>query len=228
MSADKENRKNRFVWEPGDVEVESPEGGEVLWDFDREGMPKAEELEEDYPPLPSGKLTYNEAHFHHSTLRERIVEHVFIGDALRRLWQLGVMDVEVLRSEFDAGGYDLVMSRGKLIRHIQFKSVLADGKAARTSISLKLMEKPSGCVIWIVVTPELDRQSYLWLGGLPGEPLQAALRDDIKDLPMAKHTKCNAGGTKAEKPNHRVVPRSRFVHLDGIDAVLQRLFGDLS
>lgn len=228
MSADNENRKNRFVWEAGDVEVESSEGVEVLWDFDKEGMRKAEELEEDCPPVPPEKLTNNEAHFHHSTLRERIVEHLFIGDALRRLWQLGVMDVEVLRSEFDAGGYDLVMSRGKFIRHIQFKSVLADGKAAHTSISLKLMEKPSGCVIWIVVTPELDRQSYLWLGGLPGEPLQAALRDDIiKDLPVARHTKCNAEGTKAEKPNHRIVPRSRFVPLDGIDAVLQRLFGNL-
>ena len=58
------------------------------------------------------------AHSIHSTLRERIVEHVFIGDALRRLWQLGVSDVEVLRSEFDTGGYDLVMSYRKVVRHI--------------------------------------------------------------------------------------------------------------
>ena len=49
-------------------------------------------------------------HAIHSTLREQIVEHVFVGDVLRRLWQRGVTDVEVLRSEFDAGGYDLVVS----------------------------------------------------------------------------------------------------------------------
>lgn len=225
MSADKENRNDRFVWEPGDVQVKSPEGGEVLWDFDADGMPNAEEVEEDYPTY--GKQTLNEAHFLHSTLRERILEHVFIGDALRRLWQLGVMDVEVLRSEFDAGGYDLVMSRRNVTRHIQFKSVLVDGKAAHTSISLKLMEKPSGCVIWFVVTPELDCQSYLWLGGSPGEPLQAALRDDIKDLSVTTHTKCNADGTKAERPNHRVVPRKRFKKLDDINEVLHRLFADL-
>src|SRR3954452_20974615 len=95
-------------------------------------------------------------HYIHSTLRERIVEHVFVGDTLRRLWQLGVTDVEVLRSEFDAGGYDLVMSYRKVVRHIQFKTVLVDGKAASTKISLKLLEKPSGCVIWIVVTQALD------------------------------------------------------------------------
>ncbi len=50
------------------------------------------------------------SHYLNSTLRERIVEHVFVGETLRTLWQLGVTDVEVLRSEFDAGGYDLVMS----------------------------------------------------------------------------------------------------------------------
>jgi hypothetical protein len=34
----------------------------------------------------------------HSTLRERIVEHVFVGDVLRTLWRRGITDVEVLRS----------------------------------------------------------------------------------------------------------------------------------
>ncbi|WP_292295075.1 hypothetical protein [Marivita sp.] len=44
------------------------------------------------------------AHYTHSTLRERIAEHVFVGEALRTLWRLGIHDVEVLRSEFDAHG----------------------------------------------------------------------------------------------------------------------------
>ena len=41
----------------------------------------------------------HDAHFRHSVLRERIVEHVFIGEVLRRLWVRGITDVEVLRSE---------------------------------------------------------------------------------------------------------------------------------
>jgi hypothetical protein len=64
-----------------------------------------------------------------------------------------VREVEVLRSEFDAGGYDLVMSYRKVVRHIQFKSVMEDGKAAYVKVGMKLMEKPSGCVIWIVLSP---------------------------------------------------------------------------
>ena len=158
----------------------------------------------------------------HSVLRERIVEHVFVGEVLRRLWQRGITDVEVLRSEFDAGGYDLVMSRGKITRHIQFKSVMVDGKAARTSVSLKLMQKPSGCVIWIIVTPELEMDSFLWFGGLPGCPLP-----DISDFMVTKHSKGNADGVKLERPGHRIIPRGKFESLTTLDAVLDRLFGTL-
>ncbi len=162
------------------------------------------------------------SHFIHSTLRERIVEHVFIGDALRRLWQLGVTDVEVLRSEFDAGGYDLVMSRKEIVRHIQFKTATIEGKTAGIKASIKLMEKPSGCILLILVTPALQLQSYLWFGGLPREPLP-----DIKDMRVAKHTKANAKGIKAELPNQRVIPRKEFTRLETLDEVLQQLFGSL-
>jgi hypothetical protein len=92
---------------------------------------------------------------HHSTLRERIVEHLFVGEALRSLWRLGVYDVEVLRCEFDAHGYDLVMARGRVIRHIQMKT----GKTERPgaiSLPLALAATPSGCALWIHVTNALD------------------------------------------------------------------------
>ena len=162
------------------------------------------------------------SHYLHSSLREKIVEHVFVGDALRRLWQRGVTDVEVLRSEFDAGGYDLVMSHRKIVRHIQFKTVTESGRATAVRISVKLMEKPAGCVIWIVVSPSLELKSFLWLGEPPGKPLP-----DISELKPARH-KRNAKGIKREWPNYRVIRRSRFEHLSSLDAVLDRLFGPLS
>jgi hypothetical protein len=34
------------------------------------------------------------------------------------------VNVEVLRSEFDAHGYDLVLARGHTVRHIQLKTGL--------------------------------------------------------------------------------------------------------
>ncbi len=100
---------------------------------------------------------------------------------------------------------------------------MADGSASSVKVSLKLSEKPSGCVLWIVLTPDLGFQSYLWLGGVPGEPLP-----DIRDLRVAKHTKANAEGIKAERQHHRIVPRGRFEKLDTLDAILLRLFGAIS
>lgn len=159
-------------------------------------------------------------HFLHSTLRERIVEHVFVGDLLRRLWQRDITDVEVLRSEFDAGGYDLVLGSNKIMRHIQFKSSRVDGKAANVKVSLKLSEKPSGCVIWIIVQPNLTFDHYLWFGGAPGEVLPS-----LETFRVAKHSKGNSDGVKLEQPNHRVVPRGQFKRLSSLDEVIERLFG---
>jgi hypothetical protein len=175
------------------------------------------------PPEQPATTGSDISHYTHSTLRERIVEHVFVGDALRTLWRMGITDVEVLRSEFDAGGYDLVMSYRKIVRHIQFKSVTEGGKAARVNVNLKLMEKPSGCVIWIIVSSkDLEFKSYRWFGGAPGEPLP-----NIMNLQVAKHAKGNAIGVKLEKPNHRIVPLSEFERLPTMNAVLGRLFGPL-
>ena len=62
--------------------------------------------------IAAGDMSGEDRHFVYSTLRERIVEHVFVGDVLRTLWKRDVTDVEILRPEFDAHGYDVVMSRG--------------------------------------------------------------------------------------------------------------------
>jgi hypothetical protein len=110
------------------------------------------------------------------------------------------------------------MSLGKVIRHIQFKTSMAGGKAASIQASLKLMEKQSGCIIWIMVTQELKLVSCRWLGGPPGDPLP-----DILNMKVARHTKANAEGKKAERTNQRIIPRSRF---DSLGSQNPTLFSD--
>jgi hypothetical protein len=164
-----------------------------------------------------------DAHFIHSALRESIVEHVFIGEVLRCLWRLKIYEVEVLRSEVDSAGYDLVIGCQRTVRHIQLKTILSGGKADEVKVGLRLMDVPSGCVVWIVVTPDLGIESYLWFGGLPGEPLP-----DVRDGKIAKHTKGNAMGEKAERSNHRLVRRKRFQAVKSTPALIGLLFGDLT
>lgn len=161
------------------------------------------------------------AHFQNSTLRERIVEHVFVGQALRALWCRGVVDVEVLRSEFDAHGYDLVMGRGAIVRHIQFKTGTS-AKPSDVSVSTALASKPSGCIIWIRVTLQLDMGPFFWFGGAPGEPLPAL--DAYESPRRATH---NKAGERPIRRNHRVIPGRDFQRLDAFDQVLEALFGPL-
>ena len=155
-----------------------------------------------------------------STLRERIVEHAFVGDALRFLWRKGVVDVEVLRSEFDAYGYDLVMARGQIVRHIQFKTGTSK-KPIDVSVSLSLAEKPSGCVIWIRVTEDLDMGPFFWFGGAPGKPLPPI---DHHKIPL--RSTHNKKGERPPRLNHRLVPNTEFIRLEKLEDVLIKLFGE--
>jgi hypothetical protein len=161
-----------------------------------------------------------ETHYRQSTLRERIVEHVFIGDALRSLWRLKITDVELLRSEFDAHGYDLVMARGQLVRHIQFKT--GTSKPRNVSVALALGEKPSGCVIFIQITPALETGPFYWFGGAPGQPLPS-----ITDYPKPARTTPNRAGEYPERQNHRDLPASALERLETLESVLTKLFGPL-
>jgi hypothetical protein len=159
------------------------------------------------------------ADFYYSRLRERIVEHVFIGDALRTLWRKGIFDVEVLRSEFDVHGYDVVMARGPIVRHIQFKTGKAK-KPGNVIVALALADKPSACVIWTRVGAGLELGPFYWFGGKPGKKLPS-----IAHYPRPLRTTHNKQGTRPLRQNHRIIPANKFSLLPTLSDVLEALFG---
>lgn len=157
----------------------------------------------------------------HSSRREKLVEHVFVGDILRNLWRSGVHEVDVLRAETDASGYDIVVEVGSITRHIQLKSSALNSSTAVQKVNLALGNKPSGCVLWILFNPStLELGPFLWFGGLPGEPFP-----DIAGFRVAKHTKGDSHGVKAERANIRVVPKGKFTKIDSVSGVVEKLFG---
>jgi hypothetical protein len=157
----------------------------------------------------------------HSSSREKIIELLLIGEMLRQLWQRGQVDVEVLRSDVDSSGYDVVMEHANIVRHIQLKSSFSASTVARQNVSLKLAQKPSGCVVWVVVDRDtLNLGPFLWFGGAPGEALPA-----IDRFPVAKHTKGNAAGIKGTRPNLRVIGKGQFQKLATLDDLINALFG---
>lgn len=159
-------------------------------------------------------------HSLHSTLRENIIEHLFAGELLRRLWQRNVVDAEILKSEFDAGGYDLVLSCHSVTRHIQLKVSRVGGRRTDVGVNRRLADKPSGCVIWIIVDDELNFHEFWWFGNKPGEPLP-----DLSMMAAVKHTKGNAQGVKAIRGGHRLVKHSSFSKFYKIDDVIEKLLG---
>lgn len=163
-----------------------------------------------------------EHHFRQSSYREKTLEHVFIGECLKALWKHKIYDVEILRSEVDAAGYDIIFELRGIVRHIQLKTSHTRAKTAKQNLNAKLMTKPSGYAIWAEFDGDtLALGPFLWYGNEPGKSLP-----DISSFPKAKYTKGNKLGIKLEKQNSFSVPKRAFARLETIDDLLTCLFGN--
>src|SRR4030088_3357867 len=98
---------------------------------------------------PSPAKLEASAHSSDSSLREQALGHVFLGQLLTFMWQSGARDIEVLKSEVDRGGYDVVLESNGIIRHVQLKSSFRGSKVREVDISTKLLHKPGGCILWL-------------------------------------------------------------------------------
>ena len=161
-------------------------------------------------------------HTHNSSYREILIEHLLVGEIMRRLWLQGIAQFEVLKPQVDDSGYDLVIEANGVVRHIQLKSSFESAATAQVKASLKLALKPSACVIWVRFDPTtMELGPFLWFGGKPGKPIP-----DIEAFLVARHTRANAQGKKMERPNQRTIPRSKFEKLATYEDLVQRLFGE--
>jgi hypothetical protein len=173
-------------------------------------------------PHTDGKLEKlaDPSHYTESSARENLIEHVFLGELLRGLWRKNVRDLEVLRPEVDSSGYDLALEFKGVTRHVQLKSSFTGAGRSDVTARVKLLDRPSACILWIFFDPDtVTLGAFLWFGGAAGEKIPP-MGDRV-----AKHRKPNAMLEKAHRPAHGVIPKSRFERLDTIDQVIQRLIG---
>ena len=81
----------------------------------------------------------------------------------------GRRDIEVLKSEVDRAGYDIVLEANGIIRHVQLKSSFIGSKVREVSVSTRLLAKPGDCVIWLEFDADTQAiEKYLWFGGSAG------------------------------------------------------------
>ena len=165
-------------------------------------------------------LTFDPWGPHASVLREKVFEHLFLGDLTRTLLKSG-RRCEVMRAEFDGSGFDVALEAEGVLRHVQLKAMRADGKRAHVDIHMALAAKPSGCVVWMLVDPAtFETTAYRWFGDQPGRPLPA-LGDKA-----VRHTKADSQGVKAERAALRQLGRGRFETIPDMEGLIERLFGD--
>lgn len=159
------------------------------------------------------------ARTHRSTLLEKALEYRFLADLTAEL--LGrACGFEVLRTDVDRDGYDLVVEANRTMRHIQLKALVAGGRRGSVTVSTSLALKPSPCVVWMVYDPAtLTPVSFRWFGGFPGSAMPP-LGDQV-----ARHTRANALGFKAQRAQHRVVAANRFARVATVSDLADRLFG---
>ena len=159
-------------------------------------------------------------HTEHSSFREKLIEHLFVGELLKLSWKNGDCQIEVAKPEVDNSGYDLIAEANGIVRHIQLKASYDGGKTARQKVHIKLAEKSSGCVIWIIFNDEtLELGPFHFFGGLPGEPLPS-----INSKKTAKHSKGDKDGHKAERPNIRELNKGNFKTYKTLQEIYAVLF----
>jgi len=164
------------------------------------------------------------ARYQKSTFYEQLIEHAFISELLQEGWFRFGKIIEVLRSEVDSSGYDLVLECNDVIRHVELKTSGLESRRSSQKVNMALAQKPSGCVVWIIREEDESKNrmdlKYLFFGSPPGKPLPS-----IENLKLAKQTRGDSHGIKKLRPAMRKVPKSKFYKVSGIDELLEKLFG---
>ncbi len=159
-------------------------------------------------------------HAQHSSYREKLIEHLFIGELLKLSWLHHSCDLEIAKPEVDNSGYDVIAEASGRVRHIQIKTSIIGGKTASQKVHTRLAEKPSGCVVWVYFDSEtMGLGPFLYFGAEAGKPMPS-----VTDRKIAKHTKGNKDGFKAERPNLRVLPKGLFKPFSTLEAIYAQLF----
>lgn len=154
-----------------------------------------------------------------STAREKVLEHRLLSELAVIMLQRGV-SLDILRSEYDAQGHDVVLEAGGIIRHVQLKASREGGKRRHVDINVRLRARPSGCVVWMSYdSATLAITALRWFGEDPGEQLPEL------GIRVTRHSKGDSAGMKNQRPSLRNVGIARFERLEGLDVLADRLFG---
>jgi hypothetical protein len=158
-------------------------------------------------------------HYLNSSFREKLIEHLFIGELLKISWQRHDCSLEIAVPEVDKG-YDVIAETDGVLRHIQLKTAQVSSTTSNWKISMNLAKKPCGCLILIYFDEKLKLGPFYFFGGKAGERLP-----DVSGCKIARHSKGDKEGYKAERANIRALQKGQFTaRYDSIEKLYDELF----
>jgi hypothetical protein len=153
-----------------------------------------------------------------SSLVEKALEYRFLAAVTGALLKRS-MPFEVLRSDVDCNGHDLIIEAAGVVRHIQLKAMVTGGRRASITVHTHLATKPSGCVVWMLYDPAtFEIVSFRWFGADAGLPMP------LLGGKIARHSRGNAAGIKGLRGHHRIVAAGRFRAVQSVSELVDRLF----
>src|SRR5262245_9456066 len=145
-------------------------------------------------------------HSEQSSTREKLLEHLFVGDLLRALWCKRVTCVEVLRPEVDNGGYDLVISWKSQLRHVQLKSSFREATTQKQNVNVRPWRNTERLRR---LDPVRSRHARPWpLPVVWGRPGPATARSPA--VPRGQAHQGQFAGSKSRAPEHSADSALRF------------------
>ncbi len=153
--------------------------------------------------MPDPNFIYQNSRFF-----ENLLEHRFLFDLRRQL----VLDstprlVNVLKSEVDAYGFDLVLSLADRSLHVQMKTRSGSPPPNAYELSEALWALPNACAIWMLYDPsKLEPTSY-YLLGLPMPPMGGFRQSERVGFRKVKMQQANHPRLSLESLSALLFPR---------------------
>lgn len=157
-----------------------------------------------------------------SSYVENVLRHAMIGAIAGAQWARDPLScLQILNSEVDDSGFDIVLALDARARYIQLKQTHAEKTPPHVSVCLSCSSMPGSCVILVAHNlHDLSIAHFRFFGSTPDCPMPDISAGAKSVVPGRRNTE----GERKQREGYRNVPLSRFCPRLNQSQLLDMLF----
>jgi hypothetical protein len=157
-----------------------------------------------------------------SSYVENVLRHSLVAALAGEQWVRDPMTgLQILNSEVDDSGFDIVLALGGRARYIQLKQTHAEKSPPSVSVRLSFAGMQGSCVVLVAHNlRDLSLAHLRFFGSDPGSPMPDIANGKTSIAPGRR----NAAGQRKRREGYRNIRLSRFSAALDPAALLDRLF----